>query len=387
MIDILRVILIVLAVFGLSSCHDTIHIHPFDEPTANEKATLTLHIDITTPQLGAIIDYTVSPAVIIYSDDLPEKTVAHARAADENREDRELIVQRAHSLADSFDQIAPYNPDGDNWELNLRYEVYAATAESVKQGFVNPIYSRSVKHSADAPMQELDTEIELPFGYITVVAVAQYMPAGTQGDWFFKTTPLYNVVCDINKRQGEQDNIYRDCFVLGQEYYIEPTGIDGNVQHITATLTRPQGRYIVIADDYETYLNIGNTAIGDVCSHILYPSYINMAYSVIDHIPIASSYGFGYDFNPSLVVADKSPYVRLGDDWSFVNGNHSNFNINITVSNKISGEIINDNPGILVPVFPGRVTLVVGHWLSETKGGGGGVSIDPDFTDEIVIKF
>lgn len=120
MIDILRVILIVLAVSGLSSCHDTIHIHPFDEPTVNEKATLTLHIDITTPQLGAIIDYTVSPAVIIYSDDLPEKTVAHARAADGNREDRELIVQRAHSLADSFDQIAPYDPDGDNWELNLK---------------------------------------------------------------------------------------------------------------------------------------------------------------------------------------------------------------------------------------------------------------------------
>jgi len=144
---------------------------------------------------------------------------------------------------------------------------------------------------------------------------------------------------------------------------------------------------MVIADDYETYLNIGNTAIGDVCSHILYPSYINMAYSVIDHIPIASSYGFGYDFSPSLVNADKSPYVRLGDDWSFVNGNRSNFNINVIVSNKISGETINNNPDILVPIFPGRVTLVVGHWLSEIKGEGGGVSIDPDFTNEIVIKF
>lgn len=387
MIGISRAFLMLLVMAALSSCHDTIHMHPFEEPVADEKAMLTLHIDKTAPQLGAIIDYTVSPAVIIYSDDLPERAVEHVRAADGQRGDRDLILQRAHSLAESFSQIAPYAPDGDSWDLYLKYEVYAGTAETVKQGLVEPVYSRSLKYRADAPAPELDTEVELPFGDLTVVAVAQYVPAGTQDDWFFRTTPLYNVVRDMDKCQGVCDNVYRDCFVVGQEYHIEPTGIDGNVQRLSATLTRPQGRYMVIADDYGTYLNIGNTAIADVSAHILYPSYINTAYSVLDHIPVASSYGFGYDFCPSLVYADGLPYVRLGDDWSFVNGNRSNFNVNVTVVNKINGETINDNPGILVPVFPGRVTFVVGHWLSEIKGGGGGVLIDPDFTDEIVIRF
>jgi len=387
MIDILRVLLILSVAFGLSSCHDTIHMHPFDEPVANEKALLTLHIDETVPQLGAIIDYTVSPAVIIYSSDLPEKNIVHARAAERNRNERVSIMQRAHSLADAFDQIAPYEPDGDDWELNLKYEVYAATAESVKQGGVEPIVSRSVRCRADAPVSCLDTEVELPFGHVTVLAVAYYVPAGTQSDWFFKTSLLHNIACDMGKRQGEQDNVYRDCFVVGQEYYIEPSGIDGNVQHVTATLTRPQGRYMVIADDYETYLNISNTEISDVSSNVHYPSYINTAWSLLDKIPVASSYDFGYGFCPSLVYADGAPYVRLGDDWSFVNGNRSNFNINVKVSDKTNGETVNNNPGILVPVFPGSVTLVVGHWLSETKEDGGGVLIDPGFTDEIVITF
>jgi len=195
------------------------------------------------------------------------------------------------------------------------------------------------------------------------------------------------LICDIHKRQGEHDNVYRDCFVAGQEYRIEPTGIDGNVQHITATLTRPQGRYIVIADDYETYLHITGTEITNAASHIYYPSYINTAYSVLDRIPIASSYDFGYEFSPSLAYADDFPYVRLGDDWSFVNGNRSNFNIDITVSDKKDGRTINHNPGILVPVFPDRVTLVIGHWLTKINEDGGGVFIDPDFTDEIVIHF
>jgi len=384
-------VLTVWALLGLSSCHKTIHIHPWEEPEIREKVVLTLHIDNDAPHLGAIIDYTVSPAVIIYSDDLPERvwrgTPGTARAPEGNREISESLLQRAHSLADAFEEVAPYALDGDRWELHLMYEVYAATAEEVKQGFATPILRRDVAYRADTYRPVHDVELEVPFGPVTVVAVAHIVPAGTDGDWFFHTTPLYTLVCDEDKRQGEHDNVYRDCFTVGQEYRVEPTGIDGNVQHLSATLTRPQGRYMVLADDYETYLGMAGTALDEADAHIHYPSYINVAYSVLSRRSIASSFDFGYRFPPSLVYADGSPYVRLGDDWSFVNGERSNFQVNISVSGKSDGHAISYNPNILVPVFPGRVTLVVGHWLTEINEGGGGVSVDPDFTDEIVIHF
>ncbi len=383
---ILHLLLGVSALIGCASCHDTIHIHP-----AEEKTTLTLRIDNSAPQLGAIIDYTVSPAVILYSDDLPESSVAHVRnkahEADEDANAQEELLPRARALAKAFGQIAPYDLDGDAWELRLKYELYAGTADEVKKGLVTPFHSHEVGYRADLSCPEHDVEVELPFGHVTVVAVAHIVPAGTDGDWFFRTRPLHTLICDIDKRQGEHDNVYRDCFVVGKEYVIEPTGIDGNVQHLTATLTRPQGRYMVIADDYETYLNIAGTDLADAASHIHYPSFINVAYSVLDCMPIESSYDFGYNFPPSLVYADKAPYVRLGDDWSFVNGERSNFNIDITVGNKTEDYVINHNPDILVPIFPGRVTLVVGHWLVKVNDSGGGIIIDPSFTDEIIIRF
>jgi len=357
--------------------------HPVEEPDINEKAILTLRVDNSAPRLGAIIDYTIQPPVIVYSDDLPDNTPA--RAGTDDTEAYSSIIQRAHSLAEAFDEIAPYDLDGDLWELHIKYELYAGTADQVKKGLIKPFRVNDINYRADEIAPE--HSVEVPFGNLTVITVAHIVPAGTEGDWFFDTSTLNNVSCRVDKRQGEHDNVYRDCFVSCKEFLIEPTGIDGNVQHVETTLTRPQGRYLVIADDYEQYLGIAQTDLTHTSSYIHYPSYINVAYSVPDSRPTASSYDFGYDFTPALTYADNEPYARLGDDWSFVNGYRSNFNIDITVRHKSDNNTISNNPGILVPVFPGHVTIVVGHWLTDDAEGGGGVSIDPDFTDEIVIHF
>ncbi len=381
------VLLLVWVAAGLSSCHSTIHIHPDREPGTDEKVWLTLHVDNGAPRLGSIIDYTVTPAVIIYADDLPQQAVGRARAASGSVEKHGEQLLRARALADAFEKVAPYDPDGDNWELRLKYEIYAGAADQVRQGAAPLFHSSETVYRADTFHPEHDVEVELPFGDVTVVAVAHIVPAGTGGDWFFETSTLRNIVCDMDRWQDGHDKIYRDCFVVGEEYHIEPSGIDGSERRITATLTRPQGRYVVITDDYETYLGIAATNLADAVSHIHYPSYINVAYSVLSGVPVASSFNFGYDFRPALVYAEGAPYVRLGDDWSLVNGDRSDIQVDVTVSDREDGRVVSRNPGILVPLFPGRVTLVVGHWLTEVKEDGGGVLIDPDFTDEIVIHF
>lgn len=381
-----RFVLLLVAV-ALWSCHSTIHIHPDGEAGTNEKVWLTLQVDNDAPQLGTVIDYTISPAVIIYADDLPPQAAGRAQTASGDADKHRDLLQRARALADAFDQIAPYNPDGDNWELRLKYEIYAGTAQQVRQGTAPLFHSSEAVYRADASHPEHDVEAELPFGDVTVLAVAHIVPAGTADDWFFVTSPLRNLVCNMERWQDEHDKIYRDCFVVSEEYHIEPTGIDGNERRITATLTRPHGRYIVIADDYETYLGLAATSLEDAVSHVHYPSYINVAYSVLSDVPVASSFDFGYDFRPALVYAEEAPYVRLGDDWSFVNGNRSDIQVDVTVSDRENGRVVSRNPGILVPLFPGRVTLVVGHWLTEIQEDGGGVLVDPDFSDEIIIHF
>jgi len=381
----------------LSSCHDTIHMHPWeeDEPAEEVELLLKLHIDNSPPQLGAIIDYTVYPPVIIFSDDLPAEATSRAHRAEttsggcerDGRSDAALM-QRAYALSDAFNEIAPYALDGDKWELHLKYEVYAATADQVNRGLVAPVHAGDVTYRADMYQPVHDEVIRVRPGAVTIVAVGHIVPAGTTGDWFYNTATLNNIVCNIEKRQGEHDNVYRDCFVVGCELYVKSAVATGEMQCLSATLTRPQGRYMVIADDYEAYLDLAGVDIENTSSHIHYPSYINVAYSALAGKPTMSSYNFGYDFRPSLTQAGGGPYVRLGDDWSFVNGERSNFNIDITVRDTETDGDISGNTGTLVPVFPGRVTLVVGHWLTSTvEGSGGGVVIDPGFTDEIILHF
>ncbi len=381
-----RLLLLLSAVTVLQSCHETIHMHPTEEPPAAEdvELQLRLHIANDAPQLGAIIDYTVSPPVIIYSDEVASK----AASTDGDGGAHEALLPRAHALADAFAEIAPYNLDGDRWEFHLKYEVYAATADQVNRGQAVPVHVGDVTFRADASGPEHDEIIRIRPGAVTVVAVGHIVPAGTDGDWFFNTVTVNNIVCNVDKRQGEYDNVYRDCFVVGREFHVAPAGPNDEVQCLSATLTRPQGRYMVIADDYETYLEIAGEDLDRTTARIYYPTYINVAYSALAGKPTMSSYNFGYDFRPTLARAGGEPYVRLGDDWSFVNDERSNFNIDITVSDKETNDVISSNPGILVPVFPGRVTLVVGHWLTETQGAhGGGIDIDPDFTDEIILHF
>lgn len=388
MTRILCIFLSAWIMLGLLSCHETIHIHPENE--SEVEVLLKLHIDNSAPQLGAIIDYTVSPPVIIYSDDVPAGAAARAcctgPASGVNGRDASLI-QRAHALADAFNEVAPYDLDGGQWELHLKYEVYAATADQVNSGLAEPIHVGDVAYRADASQPMHDEVVRVRPGAVTIVAVGHLVPAGTHGDWFFNTATVNNIVCNIEKRQGEHDNVYRDCFVVGREFYVAPHRFNGEVQCLAATLTRPQGRYMVIADDYETYLGIAGTGVGNASAHIHYPSYINVAYSALANQPTMSYFGFGYDFRPSLAHAGGESYVRLGDDWSFVNGERSNFHIDITVRDKDTDGVISDNPGILVPVFPGRVTFVVGHWLTVVEEGGGGVTVNPDFTNEIILHF
>lgn len=391
----MKLCLAAIASITFSSCHETIHIHPTEEQSeANENVRLTLRIDNHAPRLGAVVDYSIEPPVISYADDLPEGAIKRISAHyDENRNgnssaNRTEAASRASALAEIFDRLAPYNLNGDKWELYLKYQIYPCSADKVGDKNILPIYSRSVSYRADALQPEHDVEIDIPFGDITVVAVAYLVPAGTDGDWFFDTSVLYSIACDMNRRQGlRNDNIYRDCFVAGQEFHIIPSDVDGNLQHLTVTLTRPQGRYVVIADDYTQYLAIGGRELENTIARIHYPTYVNTAYSVTAHVPTSSDFNFGYETYPALINAGELPYVRLGDDWSFVNEPRSNINVNISVTGRDTPDIISNNPSVTVPLFSDRVTLVVGHWLTVKSEGGGGVFIDPDFTDEIIIRF
>lgn len=381
---ILTAMLSVLVPTALTSCHETIHIHPHP---VSEKVTLTLIIDNDAPQPGAVVDYTITPPVIIYSD---EVAATHHNRAGEISPQRAAEIAaaeaRSRQLIDRFDEIAPYEPDGRAWDILLRYEIYDKEASQVPDA--EPVYANAILIPADTRRPRHDVELELPYGVVCVVASAQYVPKGSVNDYFFLTDPIHTLTCDMDLRQGQEDKFYRDCFCVSQQFHIEPTETDGAEQHYEATLKRPQGRFMFLADDYETYLKIAGVSLDDTQSHLHYPAYVNVAYSLLQGIPTSSGYDFGFEATPRLFTVDAAPYVDLGHDWSIVNVGESTLPIALTIYDDHINNPINAHDGVQVPVFKDKVTLAVGHWLTERgQGGGGGFRVDPSFTDEIVIHF
>lgn len=367
----------------MTGCHATIHQHPHVE---TQQATLTLIIDNRAPRPGAVVDYTIDPPVIFYSDELPEsvKPKGGSNRSELSAERQAQLVgaeSRSRSLVDHFDDIAPYEPEGEGWDIFLTYEVYDVTADKVNAS--EPIYANRLLFEADSEMPRHDVDVVLPVGAVTVVASAQYVPDDLLADYFFLTDPIYKIVCDIEKRCGGDDKLYRDCFTGARELYVDPD----KQQHYEMTLTRPQGRFFIIADDYEEYLRVAGIPVEQAHAHIHYPAYVNTSYSIIDDLPTESGYDFGFESVPQKMDIDGAPYVQLGHDWTIVNKQQSNLPVDISVYHQDPQSPTSHNPGVSVPVFNNMVTLCVGHWLTVKSEGGGGVGVDPNFDNEIVIHF
>lgn len=381
--QILGAVTAITIVMLLTACHETIHQHPH---VVTEPATLTIIIDNRAPEPGAVVDYTITPPVIIYSDNLPEsvRPAGSANLASMPPERQAQIAaaeSRSRSLVDHFDEIAPYKPQGEGWDILLVYEVYDVTADRIRDA--KPIYTNRVIFEADSEMPRHDVDLELPLGAVTVVASAQYVPDDLTDDYFFITEQVYMITCDIEKRCNGDDKLYRDCFVGAKELNVDPE----RQRHYEMTLTRPQGRFFFIADDYEDYLSVAGVPLENAHSHIHYPAYVNVSYSIIDGIPTASGSDFGFENSLRAMTIEGEPYVELGHDWTFVNRDRSNLPIDVTVYHDDITHPTSHNPGVSVPVFNNVVTLCVGHWLTEKSEGGGGVGVDPDFDNEIVITF
>lgn len=376
-------ILAMMAVLILGGCHATIHQHPHEEM---EAATLTIIIDNRAPEPGAVVDYTIDPPVIFYSDALPESVKQKSSGqgtvrSPERQAELTRAEERSRALVDHFDEIAPYEPKREGWDIFLTYEVYDVTADKVKE--TEPIYANRVMFDADSEMPSHDVQIELPYGAVTVVASAQYVPDGRMADYFFITDPIHTITCDIDKRCNDDDKLYRDCFTGLEELFVDPS----RQTHYEMTLTRPQGRFFFIADDYEEYLRVAGIPVEQAHSHIHYPAYVNTSYSIIDDLPTESGQDFGFENTPWKQDIDGQPYVHLGHDWTLVNRDQSNLPIDVTVYHTDLSNPTSHNGGVKVPVFKNVVTLCVGHWLTLQSEGGGGVGIDPNFDNEIVIHF
>ena len=352
---------------GMTSCCETIHEYP-DEGRA--AVSLTMNVRNLAPEIYTVVDYTIdntNPGIF----GIDEWRSLESRTFDAPQFERYYLGEN---------KIA-----SNEWNLRLVWEIYYGTNEEVRIGRGDLIERKVQLIDAAIELPSYTTEIELPAGTYTLLAWADYVPIGTEEDHFYDTQNMSAIKSDLVLRENCQDNDLRDCFARTYEFRIENVKYLGEPRHYETTLTRPQGRYVVLATDYKDYLDLSNIPVEQNNVDCFYPTFLNVGYSIPEARPNLSASQIGYKFTPMRYVFDEKEMVSLGDDYSFVNGKESHLILNLTVMNP-QGNEISKNENIDIPIYPDKLTIVLGRFLANS-GNSGGLGIDDKFENEIVIKF
>lgn len=352
---------------GMTSCCETIHEYP-DEGRA--AVSLTMNVRNLAPEIYTVVDYTIdntNPGIF----GIDEWRSLESRTFDAPQFERYYLGEN---------KIA-----SNEWNLRLIWEIYYGSNEEVRIGRGDLIERKVQLIDAAIELPSYTTEIELPAGTYTLLAWADYVPIGTEEDHFYDTQNMSAIKSDLVLRENCQDNDLRDCFARTYEFRIENVKYLGEPRHYETTLTRPQGRYVVLATDYKDYLDLSNIPVEQNNVDCFYPTFLNVGYSIPEARPNLSASQIGYKFTPMRYVFDEKEMVSLGDDYSFVNGKESHLILNLTVMNP-QGNEISKNENIDIPIYPDKLTIVLGRFLANS-GNSGGLGIDDKFENEIVIKF
>ena len=352
---------------GMTSCCETIHEYP-DEGRA--AVSLTMNVRNLAPEIYTVVDYTIDntyPGIF----GIDEWRSLESRTFDAPQFERYYLGEN---------KIA-----SNEWNLRLVWEIYYGSNEEVRIGRGDLVERKVQLIDAAIELPSYTTEIELPAGTYTLLAWADYVPVGTEEDHFYDTQNMSAIKSDLVLRENCQDNDLRDCFARTYEFRIENVKYLGEPRHYETTLTRPQGRYVVLATDYKDYLDLSNIPVEQNNVDCFYPTFLNVGYSIPEARPNLSASQIGYKFTPMRYVFDEKEMVSLGDDYSFVNGKESHLILNLTVMNP-QGNEISKNENIDIPIYPDKLTIVLGRFLANS-GNSGGLGIDDKFENEIVIKF
>lgn len=348
---------------AVASCDSTIHEYP-DQDTAS--VTIDMFIDIDPPQIYRIVDY---------SSGTPETYTSEEWAR------RSGVAAAAYLQPFTESRVI----DPAQWDLHLVWEIYNGDSNAIKEGNARLIRRRSQILSAEDPAPGYSVQIDMPEGEYTLLAWADYTPAGTTGDYFYDTSNMEYIYTDIYLRKTCPDNDQRDSFAEMYEFTVPEVRYVGESQMYTATLTRPQGSYVVLAADYAKYLELTDRPITEYGVALSYPSYVGVGYSVVEERTTASETGLEYSFVPRLYTFDGEETVCIAYDYSFVNKDVSHVQLDADIRHTSGARLI-ALESMDIPLYADKLTVVIGDFLTGGDNSGG-IIIDEGFGDEEIIEY
>ena len=211
---------------------------------------------------------------------------------------------------------------------------------------------------------------------------------GTTADKYYRADDLTSVtvLTDGYVANGETDGKDAYCAVR------QAVSVGEGTDETSVTLLRPLARYRIVATDVEGYNNLiakGEKLppIEELEASVSYEGFLPTAFNVATGQPNDALQGIAY--RAGIVAADGfagdearqvgADFVLAGDDDSFVT-------VTVQLTDRTTGETVSTVRGVKIPYRRGELTTVSGTFLTAGRTSGG-VEIDTDWGEDIVIEF
>lgn len=340
-------IIIGLVLILLSSCDATIHEYP---DVQKASIVIELNADRSAPKLYKQLIY------------------------DYEGNFKEILLDSVPALA--------YVPD-ENFELRFIVELYNVPLNKAGRQII-PLERRIILTNKDKTEPQDTVHFELPDGNYSILAWADYVPEGSNEDWYFEAPTLTTLTEESVQAMGS--NHMKDAAAGNKGFHVDfiksPTGYTSGV--VPVSMKRASGRFRLIANDLKEF----QEAEGDVEKlklKIVYHQYVSCGYNVATQQPNQFVQTRNYVTQPEKKEqTGEDNTLLMAYDYILVStGKEDHIMVDIHVYED-DDTAINHYEGLKIPLLRNRETIVYGPFLTQKKGTGG-VSIDDKFDGEHTV--
>lgn len=161
---------------------------------------------------------------------------------------------------------------------------------------------------------------------------------------------------------------------------------------VDVQLQRPLAKYRLIATDVEEYRKLTEIdatkypPLDELTVTVQYENFFPASFNAVTGKPNDSYTGIAY--TGSLTPAegfDNATALQVGSDWVLTNGSESFITATVKITDRM-GNTVTATGNVRIPYRRGQLTTVKGNFLSGGHAGGG-VQIDTEWEDDIIIRF
>ena len=260
------------------------------------------------------------------------------------------------------------------------------TAEVYKQGTDTRVHRRTLLCEPQADGTYL-AELSLLAGSYDLRLWADWTTDGTTANKYYNADDLkaVTVLTENYVANGQTDE--KDA------YYATVTAvITADTQDKEIELTRPFARYRLVATDVEGYRNLMEKEdyppIEELHVSVTYEGFFPTGFNVSSGKPNdALDTGITYTATPVTAEGyDPGEARQVGADFVLTNGDDSFVTVTIKMVDRNTGKAVTTLRGVRIPYRRGHLTTVSGMFLTAGRATGG-VQIDTDWDDTIIVEF